>query len=47
MYAVPDTLTDGFWNTARFMKDNYRLNNPDDLREFIAKTILDKRLKQK
>ena len=47
MYAVPDTLTDGFWNTARFMKDNYRLNNPDDLREFIAKTILDKKLKQK
>ena len=47
MYAVPDTLTDGFWNTARFMTDNYRLNNPDDLREFIAKTILDKKLKQK
>ena len=47
IYAVPDTFTDGFWNTARFMKDNYRLNNPDDLREFIAKTILDKRLKQK
>ena len=47
LYAVPDTLTDGFWNTARFAKDNYRLNNPDDLREFIAKTILDKRLKQK
>ena len=47
MYAVPDTLTDGFWNTARFMADNYRLNNPDDLREFIAKTILDKKLKQK
>ena len=47
MYAVPDTLTDGFWNTARFMVDNYRLNNPDDLREFIAKTILDKKLKQK
>ena len=47
VYAVPDTFTDGFWNTARFMKDNYRFNNPDDLREFIAKTILDKRLKQK
>ena len=47
MYALPDTLTDGFWNTARFMADNYRLNNPDDLREFIAKTILDKKLKQK
>ena len=47
IYAVPDTLTDGFWNTARFMTDNYRLNNPDDLREFIAKTILDKKLKQK
>ena len=47
MYAVPDTLTDGFWNTARFMTDNYRLNNLDDLREFIAKTILDKKLKQK
>ena len=46
-HGVSDTLTDGFWNTARFMADNYRLNNPDDLREFIAKTILDKKLKQK
>ena len=46
-HGVSDTLTDGFWNTARFMTDNYRLNNPDDLREFIAKTILDKKLKQK
>ena len=46
-HGVSDTLTDGFWNTARFMTDNYRLNNPDDLWEFFAKSILDKKLKQK
>ena len=47
IYAVPDTFTDGFWNTARFMKDNYRFNNPYDLWEFFAKSVLDKKLKQK
>ena len=46
-HGVSDTLTDGFWNTARFMTDNYRLNNPDDLWEVFAKSVLDKKLKQK
>lgn len=46
-YGIPDTLTDAIWNTARFVADNYRFNNPNDLREYIGKTLLDKKLKGK
>lgn len=43
-----DTLTDAFFNTARFATDEgYSLDNMDDLREYIAKTIFDRRLKKK
>lgn len=46
-YGISDTLLDALWNTARFATDNYRFNNPDDLREYIAKSIFDKKLKKK
>lgn len=46
-YGIPDTLTDAIWNTARFVTDNYHFNNPNDLREYIGKTLLDKKLKGK
>ena len=42
-----DTLTDALFNTARFAVDDYRLNNMDDLREYIAKTLFDRKLKKR
>ena len=42
-----DTLTDALFNTARFAVDDYRLNNMDDLREYIAKSIFDRKLKKR
>lgn len=42
-----DTLTDAIFNTARFAVDDYQLNNPDDLREYIAKTLFDRKLKKR
>ncbi len=46
-YGVPDTLTDATFNTVRFMTDDYKLMNPDDLREYIGRSLLDKKLKAK
>ena len=43
-----DTLTDALFNTVRFAADEgYSLDNMDDLREYIAKTIFDRKLKKK
>lgn len=42
-----DTLTDAIFNTARFAVDDYQLNNPDDLREYIAKSLFDRKLKKR
>ena len=42
-----DTLTDAIFNTARFAIDDYQLNNPDDLREYIAKSLFDRKLKKR
>ena len=42
-----DTLTDALFNTARFAVDDYRLNNMDDLREYIAKSLFDRKLKKR
>lgn len=47
VFGIPDTLTDGVFNTARFLLDDYRLMDPADLREYIGRTLLDKRLKAK
>lgn len=46
-YGVPDTLTDATFNTVRFMTDDYKLMNPNDLREYIGRSLLDKKLKAK
>ena len=46
-YGVPDTVTDFGWNTVRFLHDDYRLNNPDNLREYLFKSMFDKPLKAK
>ena len=46
-YGVPDTVTDFGWNTVRFLRDDYRLNNPDNLREYLFKSMFDKPLKAK
>jgi hypothetical protein len=45
--GISDTLTDAIFNTARFIGDDYQLDNMDDLREYIAKTIFDRKLKKK
>lgn len=42
-----DTLTDALFNTARFAVDDYQLSNPDDLREYIAKSLFDRKLKKR
>ena len=43
-----DTLTDALFNTARFAADDgYSLDNMADLREYIAKSIFDRKLKKK
>ena len=43
-----DTLVDALFNTARFATDEgYSLDNMDDLREYIAKTIFDRKLKKR
>jgi len=43
-----DTLTDAFFNTVRFMNDDgYSLDNMDDLREYIGKTIFDRKLQKR
>lgn len=42
-----DTLADAIFNTARFAVDDYRLNDPDDLREYIAKSLFDRKLKKR
>lgn len=42
-----DTLTDALFNTARFATDDYRLDNMDDLREYIAKSLFDRKLKKR
>lgn len=45
--GMSDTITDAVFNTVRFAADNYSLDNMDDLREYIAKTIFDRKLKKK
>ena len=45
--GMSDTLTDAVFNTARFAGDEYRLDNMDDLREYIGKTLFDRRLKNR
>ena len=43
-----DTLVDALFNTARFATDEgYSLDNMDDLREYIAKSIFDRKLKKR
>lgn len=43
-----DTMVDAFFNTARFISDDgYSLDNMDDLREYLSKTIFDRKLKRK
>jgi len=43
-----DTLTDAFFNTVRFASDEgYSMDNMADLREYIAKSIFDRKLKKK
>ena len=45
--GVQVAAADAIFNTARFAIDDYQLNNPDDLREYIAKTLFDRKLKKK
>jgi hypothetical protein len=45
--GISDTLTDAIFNTARFIGDDYRFDDMADLREYIAKTIFDRKLKKK
>lgn len=45
--GMSDTITDAVFNTVRFIGDDYQLDNMDDLREYIAKTIFDRKLKKK
>lgn len=45
--GMSDTITDAVFNTVRFASDNYSLDNMDDLREYIAKSIFDRKLKKK
>lgn len=45
--GISDTLTDAIFNTARFIGDDYRVDDMADLREYIAKTIFDRKLKKK
>lgn len=45
--GMSDTLTDAIFNTARFAGDEYSLDNMDDLREYIGKTLFDRRLKNR
>ena len=45
--GISDTLTDAIFNTARFIGDDYQFDNMADLREYIAKTIFDRKLKKK
>ena len=45
--GISDTLTDAMFNTARFIGDDYRFDDMADLREYIAKTIFDRKLKKK
>ena len=45
--GMSDTLTDAVFNTARFAGDEYSLDNMDDLREYIGKTLFDRRLKNR
>lgn len=45
--GMSDTITDAVFNTVRFAADGYSLDNMDDLREYIAKTLFDRKLKKK
>ena len=45
--GMSDTITDAVFNTVRFASDDYSLDNMDDLREYIAKSIFDRKLKKK
>ena len=45
--GMSDTITDAVFNTVRFAADGYSLENMDDLREYIAKTIFNRKLKKK
>lgn len=45
--GISDTLTDAIFNTARFIGDDYKFDDMADLREYIAKTIFDRKLKKK
>lgn len=45
--GMSDTIIDAVFNTVRFASDNYSLDNMDDLREYIAKSIFDRKMKKK
>lgn len=45
--GMSDTITDAVFNTVRFAADGYSLDNMDDLREYVAKTLFDRKLKKK
>jgi len=45
--GMSDTVTDAIFNTVRFIGDDYQFDNMADLREYIAKTIFDRKLKKK
>lgn len=48
--GMSDTITDAVFNTVRFaLDDGYivDIDNPDDLREYIAKTLFDRKLKKR
>lgn len=43
-----DTLTDAVFNSARFIEDDaYSIDDPDALREYLAKSVFDRKLKKK
>lgn len=46
-FGFSDTIADSLWNSLRFIEDDYRFDNMDDLREYIAKTLFDRKLKKK
>lgn len=48
--GMSDTITDAVFNTVRFaLDDGYivDIDNPDDMREYIAKTLFDRKLKKR
>ena len=47
VYGFSDTIVDSAWNTVRFIAEDNEYNDMDVWREYLAKSVFDRKLKAK